>query len=109
MADDRLALATELLDLAAAIARADEIKDALRACADADGAGFVIDVAAKGTVKIGTTSESRLKGIMPELVAESFLALSPRRQETLIRDGLVVMTEQWTQGRKGSVTVKVKA
>jgi hypothetical protein len=111
MAKSRRAVAEELLDHliehAAIFAKVDTLKDKLREFAIADKTGFNEAFDGKGEVKCSKASVKRLKGIMPTLLAESFLQLSEVRREKLIADGIVKMEEQWTEDRKPSVSVSV--
>lgn len=110
--DARHELAEQLLDLeikhAAVFARQDELKEGLREISTSIDAGFTVDLTdkGKGKVTVGKGSEEKLKGILPELDPEKFLALPKKRQESLTAQGLVSMVQQRSKARKPSVSTK---
>lgn len=109
--NERRALASELLGLhrkhGPDFARMEDIKRALREIATSDGENFKEEFAGEGVVKVAGKKDGALKGLMPEVIAESFLALSERRRSTLIDQGIVVMAEVRSKPFYGSVTVDV--
>lgn len=110
MAKTRRQLAVELIALERAIAptvaKINAVKEALRDVAVAGQAGFTEDVDGDA-VEVSAGAEAKLKGIMPVLKPEPFLALAELRREKLIADGVVAMEQQWTSARKPSVTVRL--
>jgi hypothetical protein len=84
----------------------DAAKDALREESIRADEGFTVEIAGKGTVRVSAGSVAKLRGILPELVAEHFMALSERRRATLVKAGLVKMAENWSRDRKPSVSTK---
>lgn len=83
----------------------EELKAELRARA-ASG-GFTELFPGRGKVAVSGGSKPTLKGIMPNIVPELFLASTAEEQEALKTSGLVVMTELWSKGSYPAVTVKV--
>jgi hypothetical protein len=109
--NERRALADELLGLHRKhgddFARMEDIKRALREIATADGENFKEEFAGQGVVKVAGKKDGSLKGLIPEVNAEAFLALSQRRRDTLIEQGIVKMAELRSKPFYGSVTVEV--
>jgi hypothetical protein len=107
----RHSLAERLLDLqleiAPALALIDELKEQLRAIAQEDDEGFTEQIAGKGIVEVKAGREPALKGVLPELVPQAFLALSEARQQKLRQQGLVILTENWSPAARPSVTVRL--
>jgi hypothetical protein len=69
--------------------------------------GFIEPIVGKGVVEVKAGHAKEFKGLLPELKAEAFLALSEGRKQKLTQDGLVVMTEQWSSAARPSVTVRL--
>jgi hypothetical protein len=109
--NSRQGIAERLLDLqieiAPALALIDELKEQLRTIAQENDEGFIEEIAGKGRVEVKAGREKELKGVLPELVPQAFLALSGARQEKLRTQGLVVMTENWSPAARPSVTVRL--
>lgn len=84
----------------------DELKAELRARAASSG-GFTEFFAGRGKITVSGGSKPALKGIMPTIVPELFLASTAGEQAKLLEAGLVVMTELWSKGSSPAVTVKV--
>lgn len=108
---DRRELATELLALHRkhheTFARIDDLKGALRKAATEAGANFKEEFAGKGVVKVAGAKDGAFKGILPEIVPETFLELPEAKRKKLIDDGLVKMTPQYGGKFYGSVTVEL--
>ena len=109
--NERRALADELLGLHRKhgndFARMEDLKRALREIATADGENFKEEFAGEGAVKVSGGKEGKFKGIVPEVDAEKFLALSERRRATLVEAGIVKMNSVYGRPYYGSVTVDV--
>lgn len=109
--NERRALSSELLGLYRKhgddFARIEDLKRALREIATDDGENFKEEFAGEGVVKVSGAKEGKFKGIMPEVDAEKFLALSERRRETLVEQGIVKMNSVYAKPYYGSVTVDV--
>lgn len=109
--NERRALADELLGLhrkhGEVFARIEDLKRALREIATEDGENFKEEFAEKGVVKVAGAKDGKFKGILPEIDAEAFLALSEKRRATLIEQGIVKMANVYGAKYYGSVTVEV--
>jgi hypothetical protein len=106
----RRALAQQLVDLtteiAPAVAKIDEVKEDLRVLAEDEGQGFIEEVTG-GAVEVKAAREKTFRGIVPELKVEAFLSLPEARQQKLIEQGLVAMTQQFSSAARASVTVRL--
>jgi hypothetical protein len=107
----RSTIAERLLDLeiqvAPAVAKISEVKEDLRFIADEQAGGFVEDFGVKGAVEVKAGRERQFKGTLPVLNHETWLTLSPSRQDTLIDQCLVVLEQQWSPAARPSVTVRL--
>jgi hypothetical protein len=76
--NSRKGICERLLDLqieiAPALALIDELKEQLRAIAQEDDEGFIEQIAGKGIVEAKAGRARELKGVLPELVPQAFLA-----------------------------------
>lgn len=103
--------AKDLLDLERKIgadrARMEDLKRGLREIATEQGENFKEEFAGEGAVKVAGRKDGALKGILPVLDAEAFLALSERRRQTLLETGLVRMEEQRSGTFYGSVSIEL--
>lgn len=111
MANSRSAIAKVLLEtqrrISADLLRIDGLKEQLRDLCEKDGAGFTEEVEGLGSVEVKAGAPAKLRGILPELDPEAFLALPESRRAKMIGDGLVEMAEQWSKASKPSVTVRL--
>jgi pyridoxine 5'-phosphate synthase PdxJ len=103
IAQQLVALQTEIEP---ALGKIDALKEDLRQIAEQDGQGFTEQLEG-GSVEVKASRARELKGILPELKPEAFLALPQGRQEKLIEQGLVAMVQQWSPAARPSVTVRV--
>jgi hypothetical protein len=107
----RTAIAGRLLDLeisiAPSVAKIAELKEDLRFIADEAGAGFVEDFGAKGAVEVKAGRAREFKGTLPRLNLESWLKLSPGRQDALVEQGLVTLEQQFSPAARPSITVRL--
>ncbi len=106
----RRALAQQLIELQTEIepvlGKIDALKEDLRQIAEQEGQGFTEQVEG-GSVEVKPARARELKGVLPELKAEAFLALPQSRQDKLIGQGLVEMVHQWSPAARPSVTVRI--
>jgi hypothetical protein len=106
--DARYSLAEDLLDLeirhAPVFAKQEELKEGLRGISATIDAGFSVEIADKGKVKVGKGSVAKFKGRAPELKVEAFLALKEKDQARLIERALVAWVDEYTRDRKPSVS-----
>lgn len=111
MAASRRAIAEKLLDLQQKVApdllKIDGYKEQLRDLCEAAGESFTEEVEGLGSVEVKAGTKRKFKGIVPAIVAETFLALPESRRKKLIDGELVVMTEEYTNARSPSVTVRL--
>lgn len=107
----RRAIAEKLLELQKKLEpdllKIDGYKEQLRGLCQDAGESFTEEVEGLGSVEVKAGSDKKFKGIVPTIVAETFLALPESRRKKLIDDELVVMTEQYTNARSPSVTVRL--
>lgn len=87
-----------------ALTRADELKAELKAIAT-DTGNFQEVFPSEGTVKAAGEKEKQFLGNVPELVPESFNALSKTEQNKLIKAGLVKIVQNYSGAYYGRVTV----
>lgn len=99
-----LELEIEYEPVAAEIA---DIKERLKAAAERSGGGFIEHFNEGRYVKVSSGSESKLKGLMPELDAAACMALPAGKLKKLIDDGIIAMVKQFTKASRPSVTVKL--
>ena len=101
-------IAEELVQIfranAAVLARADELKSALK-----DGAteNFKEVFAGIGEVSVSAPKKGAFKGTFPIVVVENFLALKPKEKAKLVADGLIKMEDIYGGDYYGAVKVKV--
>jgi hypothetical protein len=110
MANSRRAIATKLLELQQKIApdllKIDGYKDQLRDIGAEEGA-FTEEIDGLGSVEVKGGSEKKLKGLVPTLHNDAYMALSEARRATLAKEGIVTMEQDWAPARKPSVTVRL--
>jgi hypothetical protein len=110
-APDRRELASELLAInrkhAATFARIDDIKTVLRKIATDAGESFKEDFPGKGVVKVSAGRPGEFKGIMPEVVPATFLALGEAQREKLLAQGIIKMNPIHGRPYYGSVTIEL--
>ncbi len=109
-ANRRRALAHELLGLhrknASDISRMEDIKRELREIATEGAENFKEEFAGEGVVKVAGKKPAEFKGIIPEVDAPTFLALTDRKRASLTDAGVIKMTEKYGQPFYGSVSVQ---
>ena len=107
---NREKLVAELLELRRKYApyepRDKEIRALLIQSAGDEGEGFKI-MDDLGRASVSAPQPKRLTGTAPEIVVEKFLALQPREQKALLRQGIVRIAEQWKDAYSGRVTVEL--
>lgn len=110
MANSRRAIAKQLLELQSKVApdllKIDGLKDQMRSFCEEDGA-FTEEIDGLGTVEVKAGQEKRLKGLVPVLHNDVYIALSETRRATLAKDGIVTMEQDWSKATKPSVTVRL--
>jgi hypothetical protein len=89
-----------------ALGKIDSLKEALREIAEQEGQGFTEQVEG-GTVEVKAGRDRQFKGLVPTLVAATWLSLSTKRQDALMQSKLVVLDETWTPASRPSVTIRV--
>jgi len=111
MAMSRRVLAERLVDLQIEaepiLLKMDALKEQLREICTDCGEAFKEEIAGKGSVEVKAGGEAKLKGILPELTPEVFLALPEKRRQALLESNVVKMTQQWSKATKPSVTVRL--
>ena len=101
-------IAEELVQIfkanAAVLARADELKSALK-----DGAtgNFKEVFTGLGEVSVSAPKSGAFKGTFPTVVVENFLALKPKEKAKLVADGLIKMEDVYGGDYYGAVKVNV--
>ncbi len=68
---------------------------------------FTEEFGQRGRVEVKSGRPKEFKGLLPELVAELYLALPEQRRKALEEQGLVVMTQHWSPAAKPSVTLRL--
>lgn len=110
MANSRTATARRLLELQAKIApdllKIDGLKDRLRDFCASNGA-FTEEIDGLGSVEVKAGQDKKLKGLIPTLHNDVYMALSEARRKTLEKDGIVTMEQEWSKATKPSVTVRL--
>ncbi len=91
-------------DNAAVLARADELKSALK---DGASENFKEVFAGVGEVSVSAPKKGQFKGTVPTINVETFLALSETKRKKLVDDELVTMVDQYGGDYYGAVKVKV--
>lgn len=72
-----------------------------------EGGKYKWEFPGQGEVSLAGKREAEFKGLMPEVVAETFLGLTESRRQKLIDDGVVKMSTQYGSPFHGRVTVKL--
>lgn len=110
-ATEREALVKERLEIELKLKkdndRIDAIDADLKKRATAAGAGFKIDIAKVGSVKVDPGHEAEFKGNVPQVQTEAWLALKPAERKAFEKNGLIAVTPQWGKASGGRVTVKL--
>jgi hypothetical protein len=103
IAEKRLELEIKLGPDYAAIAKLDaELKE----IATETGDSYKEDFGERGYVSASGRVEAELKGEVPVVQSEAWLALKEIDRKRLIKSGLVKVEEQWGKASNGRVTVK---
>jgi hypothetical protein len=109
----REALAKERLEIERKLKpdfdRIDAIDTDLKKRATDAGAGFKVELAKLGSVKVDPAHSAEFKGNVPMIQTEAWLKLSPAKRETLVKSGLIKVDPQWGKSSSGRVTVKLLA
>jgi hypothetical protein len=110
-AKGRRAIAEELvelqLELEPKLLKIDELKEKLRGICEASGQAFTEEIAGKGSVEVRAGKDKELKGTVPTLKPEIYLALPKARRDALEEQGLVEIKQLWSSASKPSVTVRL--
>lgn len=111
MAQGRRKLCETLLTLerevAPALLKIDECKDALREISSETGEGFKEEVAGLGTVEVKAGREAEITGTSPQLVVAAFLKLGEAARKRHVEAGLVEVVDVVKKAAKPSVTVRL--
>jgi hypothetical protein len=110
-ASERHALARERLEIERKLKkdndRIDFIDADLKKRATESGAGFKIEFAELGSVKVDPGHSAEFKGNVPMIQTEAWLALKPAERKRLEASGLIKIEPQWGKASSGRVTVKL--